>query len=54
MKVSVMTVAINLNFLFFRYVILDLNNHLVEGIILQWPWDSLMVAVTKRKFISFG
>ena len=49
-----MTVIINWNFLIIRYIVLDINSKLVEGVIFQLPWDTLQEALSKRKFFTFN
>lgn len=43
-------IVFNFNLLFFRYVVFDLDDELIEGIIPQWPWWNTQQAFESALF----
>lgn len=54
MKTAALILIVNINLLFMRYVVFDMNDKIVEGIIFQLPWDSLIDAMNKRRFFQLN
>lgn len=50
MKAASITVLININLLLIRYILLDINDKLVEGLIFQLPWWDLPESLREGKF----
>jgi len=48
-----MTMLMNVNLLFIRYVLIEFNDRINEGLILQWPWWGLKTALKRGRFIPF-
>lgn len=52
MRAAGITMVINWNFLFFRYVIFDWDDRLTEGLIFQMPWWDLHSAFTRGYLVK--